>query len=98
MVIVYKVFPPYFPIHWVINIPWIGLPNIVAGKAIIKELLQQHANAEEISLEIEHILTAKKYRENIQLELQQIKTKLTTTEAKDLTQLVLSSLNKSHKS
>lgn len=88
IVIIYKIFPPYFPIHWVISIPYIGLCNIVAGKRIVQELLQQHANPKEISAEISKILTNVNYRNNMIAAMEKIKAKLIADKS-DLTDMIL---------
>lgn len=93
MVIIYKVFPPYFPIKKIINIPYIGLCNIVAGKEIIKELLQQHANTREINSEINHILTDDNYRNNMRHELEKVSNLLTNQKTENLAALIVQMLS-----
>lgn len=88
IVIIYKVFPPRFPIHWVISIPYIGLCNIVAGKKIVQEYVQQHANANNISTEINKILDDDAYRNNMIAEMQQVKDKL-IADKHDLAEMIL---------
>lgn len=39
-----------------IKIPYYSLPNIIAGKRIIKELIQQEATAEQLAVEIEKLM------------------------------------------
>ncbi|KPJ67299.1 MAG: lipid-A-disaccharide synthase [Coxiella sp. DG_40] len=92
MLIIYKISPPYFPIKLIIKIPYIGLCNIIAGKQIVKELLQQHANPKNISNEITHILTDNNYRNTMITELKKIKEKLTTKKTENLAQLVVNML------
>lgn len=93
MVIIYKIWPPYFPIKSIIKIPYIGMCNIVAGKEIAKELLQQHATPKNISQEIIHILTDDQYRNNMINEMRNIKSRLTqNNNYTPLPQLVLSVL------
>jgi len=89
MVIIYKIFPPHFPIKKFINIEHIGLCNIVAGKEIVKELLQQHANPKEIYTEIARIIKDDAYRNKMRYELQQIKRLLTTEKTEDLSKVIL---------
>jgi len=89
MLIIYKISPPYFPIKLIIKIPYIGLCNIIAGKQIVKELLQQHANPKTISTEITRILTDDNYRNTMITELKKIKEKLTTEKTENLAQLVV---------
>lgn len=97
MVIIYKIFPPYFPIKKIINIKHIGLCNIIAQKEIIKELLQQHANPKEIYKEIERILNDDAYRHKMREELQQIKRHLISEKTENLAELVLHMVNTSHR-
>nr|NIS92808.1 lipid-A-disaccharide synthase [Hydrotalea flava]NIT19361.1 lipid-A-disaccharide synthase [Hydrotalea flava] len=92
MLIIYKISPPYFPIKLIIKIPYIGLCNIIAGKQIVKELLQQHANPKNISTEIACILTDDNYRNTMITELKKVKEKLTTGKTENLAQLVVNML------
>jgi lipid-A-disaccharide synthase len=92
MLIIYKISPPYFPIKLIIKIPYIGLCNIIAGKQIVKEFLQQHANPKKISAEITRILTDNNYRNTMITELKKIKGKLTTEKTENLAQLVVNML------
>jgi lipid-A-disaccharide synthase len=55
---------------------YIGLPNIVVGKAIVRELIQHQATAESLSTEIIKILTDQAYAEQMHKELKQVKQKL----------------------
>ncbi|NRA43018.1 MAG: hypothetical protein HRU21_12030, partial [Pseudomonadales bacterium] len=59
-----------------INIEHIGLVNIVAQKLIIKELIQQQANANAITAEVMQLLDNDSYRNTMVQELAQIKAKL----------------------
>jgi len=60
MVIVYKVSPlTYFIAKILVKTPFVGLPNIVLGKLVAKELLQKSATPKNISKEIEKILAEK---------------------------------------
>ncbi|MCK4609232.1 MAG: lipid-A-disaccharide synthase, partial [Gammaproteobacteria bacterium] len=92
LVIVYKIWPPYFPIKSIIKIPYIGLCNIVAGKEIAKELLQQQASPYNISQEIVRILTEPSYRNQMLTELGKVKSKLVTAETTDIAELVINML------
>lgn len=77
MVIVYKTAAStYHIVKRIIKIPFIGLCNIVAGKAIVKELIQHDANAEKISHEIIQLINNSHYRETMVRELQKIKQQL----------------------
>ncbi len=77
MVIVYKLSPlTYWLGKWLINTPFIGLPNIVLGKSIVKELIQQEATADNLSEEITRILTDQAYADNMRQNLSQVKQQL----------------------
>lgn len=77
MVIVYKTTPiTYFLAKLVIKIPYIGLCNIVAGRHIVKEMIQNDANFINITDEISHILNDSAYRENMHRDLLKIKENL----------------------
>lgn len=77
MVICYKLAPiTYWLGRLLVKTPFIGLPNIVAGKAIVQEFIQHEATANNLAAEIERILTDKAYsemmRENLQIVKQQL--------------------------
>jgi len=60
MVILYKVSSPsYYVGKMIIDISHIGLVNIIAGKTIVPELIQDEANPESIAAEVIDILTNK---------------------------------------
>ena len=53
MVITYKLAPlTYWLGRWLVNTPFIGLPNIVLGKGIVKELIQHEATADNLAAEV----------------------------------------------
>jgi lipid-A-disaccharide synthase len=57
MVIVYKVSPlSYYIGKRIIKVAHIGLANLIAGKTIVPELIQDEANPERIATEVIHIL------------------------------------------
>ena len=77
MVITYKLSPfTYYLGRLLVNIPFIGLPNIVVGKAIIKELIQHAASPENLVKELSLILTDITYAEQIRHNLEQVKQQL----------------------
>ena len=59
-----------------IKTPFIGLPNIVFGKAIIKELIQHEANADNLVKELSLILTDKDYADQMRANLLHVKQEL----------------------
>jgi lipid-A-disaccharide synthase len=77
MVIAYKLAPiTYWLGRWLVNTPFIGLPNIVSGKRIITELIQHEATADNLSAEVLRILTDKDYAEQMRQNLSQVKQQL----------------------
>lgn len=77
MVITYKLSPlTYYLGRWLIHTQFIGLPNIVMGKAVIKELIQQAATAEALAVEVDKLLFDPVYRQTMCAHLQQIKQRL----------------------
>ncbi len=76
MVIVYKLSAlTYWLGKKLVKIPFIGLPNIIAGRRIIKELIQQEANADTLSEEILKLLQDKPYRAKMLENLAEVKDK-----------------------
>ena len=57
MVLLYKTTPMTYRLaRWLINVPWIGLVNLVAGRSVVPELIQDEATAERLSQEALHLL------------------------------------------
>ena len=77
MVIVYKLSGLTYSLgRLLVNIDVIGLPNIIAGKKIVQELIQHEATGEKIGAEINHILKDKDYVETMRIELTRVKEKI----------------------
>ena len=77
MVIVYKMSGfSYSIMKRLITIDHIGLPNILAGHEIVKEMLQENANPEAISNEILHMLNDQSYHQKITADLQAVREQL----------------------
>lgn len=77
MVIIYKLAPLTFQVaKRLVHIEHVGLCNIVAGEMIVKELLQENANPEEIATEIETILENVAYETDMRAKLATIQVKL----------------------
>ncbi len=77
MVIVYKLSAiTYFLASLLVKTPFVGLPNIIAGKLIVKELIQHNANSQAIADEMIKILLNKQYTELMKLELNHVKAAL----------------------
>lgn len=76
-VIIYKVAGlTYFIGKLLVKTPHIGLPNIVAGRKIVPELLQQEATPENIAQETVAILTDSALHRHILEELDEVKQKI----------------------
>jgi len=77
MVIIYKLNPlTYWFALILVNTPFYGLVNIVAGKAVAPELIQSKANAENIAAETLKILKNPEYCQEIRNRLLIIREKL----------------------
>lgn len=77
MVIAYRLSPiTYWLGRLLVKTPFIGLPNIVAGKRIVQELIQHEAAPERLSAEILRILLDKTYAQQMRADLQQVKERL----------------------
>ena len=74
--ILYKSSPVSFWIaKRVVEIPHIGLPNIVAGRLIEPELLQDECKPEKIAAMVLELLEAERYRQ-LQQDLHEVRVKL----------------------
>lgn len=76
-IIIYKVVPlTYWLGKFLVKIPHIGLPNIIAGRAVVPELLQGEANADNIARQAIDILGNPARREKILTDLAEVRQKL----------------------
>jgi lipid-A-disaccharide synthase len=77
MLIAYRLSPlSYWLGKQLVKIPFIGLPNIIAGKQIVQELIQDAVSADSLAAEIQRLLLDSDYRTNCIGELQQVKKQL----------------------
>ncbi len=77
MVVVYKTsFLTYFLAKALIKIPYIGLVNVVAGKKIVPECIQDDANGQKIADELKKIYKNPAEFDKICTELEKVKTSL----------------------
>ncbi len=60
----------------VIRIPWIGLVNIVAGRTVVPELIQEEATAERLCQEARRVLTDPRTSEAMRAGLQAVRSSL----------------------
>ena len=74
MAIIYKLTPiTYWLGRLLISINFIGLPNILAGKGIVREFIQREANATNLAEEIGNILEDKNYANEIRDNVARVK-------------------------
>jgi lipid-A-disaccharide synthase len=74
MVLVYKTtWPTYWLARWLINVKWIGLVNLVAGRAIVPELIQQEATPERLWREARRLLTDQRAHEEMKDGLREVR-------------------------
>jgi lipid-A-disaccharide synthase len=77
MVIIYKMSPLSYLIgKTLVKVPYIGMANIIAGKKVAPELIQEEATAERITHEVTRLLEDNHYHKNICEELTLIRKKL----------------------
>ncbi|CAD6880446.1 Lipid-A-disaccharide synthase (EC 2.4.1.182) [Methylomonas albis] len=77
MVIVYRLAAfSYWLGKRLVKIPFIGLPNIIAGKSVVKELIQEQLTPENLAAEILQLLGNGDYRQRCISELQAVKRQL----------------------
>jgi lipid-A-disaccharide synthase len=56
-VVVYKTNPlTYWAARWLIKVPFISLVNLIAGREIVKELIQEQANVEAVSKALSELI------------------------------------------
>ena len=95
MCILYKMsWLSYLIMSRLITIPYIGLANIVADKAVVKEFLQQDANPEAVSRELFELIENQAYRDQVKQGLKQVRDNLGAGDgARTMAKLVLSLLD-----
>jgi lipid-A-disaccharide synthase len=77
MVVVYRTSPVTFFIgRLLVDVPYIGLVNIVAGKKVVPEFIQHDMTAENLIRAIEKLLEDPSYAENVRRELGVVRQKL----------------------
>ena len=77
MVIVYKIAAlSHFILKFLVSVKHLGLVNIIPGKEIVKEFIQQNAKPKDISKEALRLLNDKKYYDTMQHELSLIRAQL----------------------
>ncbi len=77
MVILYKAAPLTYIIgKHLVSVEHFGLPNIVAGKTVVQEFLQDEANPDTLFAEVDSILSNEKYRQQMIDDLTAVKSKM----------------------
>jgi lipid-A-disaccharide synthase len=77
MLVSYRLSPiTYWLGRLLVKTPFIGLPNIVAGKCIVKEFIQYEATPENLSAEILNILNDTIYAQQIKSDLVEVNKRL----------------------
>ncbi|MDQ3393485.1 MAG: lipid-A-disaccharide synthase, partial [Bacteroidota bacterium] len=72
----------YHIASYLIKVPYISLVNLIAEKELVKELIQDDLNPEQLSLELKQIITGKRREKQIK-GYQEIHSKLGTTKASE---------------
>jgi lipid-A-disaccharide synthase len=58
MIIMYRSSPiTFFIAERLVDVPWLGMPNLIAGRSIVPELLQREVRAERIYEEADALLS-----------------------------------------
>ncbi len=77
MVLLYKTtWLTYRLARWLITVPWIGLVNLVAGRSVVPELIQEDATADRLSREAQRLLNDPSAYNDMKDALHQVKQSL----------------------
>ena len=77
MVIVFKIAPiSHYILSKIVSIKYLGLVNIIPGKEVVKEFIQQNAIPEDIAVEAMRLLNDKQYYDEMKHELSLIRQQL----------------------
>ena len=77
MVLLYKTtWPTYWLARWLVRVPWIGLVNLVAGRSIVPELIQDEATAEGVWRETRRLLTDRQAYDDMKRGLREVRQSL----------------------
>jgi lipid-A-disaccharide synthase len=91
--LVYKVSPlTYLAGRAVIKVPHLGMANLLAGKEIVKEFIQQDASPANLATESLHLLDDPAYRATMRTNFQAVREKLQAPATISPTQAVLDAL------
>ena len=77
IVVVYKVFPPtYWLGRALIKVPYLAMPNVIAGKEIVPELIQGRCNPDLLVSAVERLLDSKAERGKLTAEYARVREQL----------------------
>lgn len=77
MVIFYRMAPlTYWLARRLVRVPWVGLPNIVAGREVVPELIQDQARPETLAEAALALLRSRERREQMQKDLGGVRARL----------------------
>lgn len=83
-VVIYKTSPLTYGVgRLVVNVEYISLVNLIAGKEVVKELIQGDMNAEKLSYEVGQIMKNKEKRQQILLDYRSVREKLAENKASE---------------
>jgi len=82
MVTFYKVTPPsWLAGKFLVNVPFYSMVNLIAGRAVVPELMQSEMTGERIAAEARRLLTDRAARERMKAGLAEVRDKLSGSEA-----------------
>jgi lipid-A-disaccharide synthase len=74
MVVVYRLAPiSYWLGRLLVSIPYIALPNILSGRAIVREFIQHEATDENVATELVRILSDQQYAQQMRQDLRAVR-------------------------
>ena len=75
LVVIYKIDALFYFIvkNFLIKIPFISLINIIAGRLVVKEIIQEKLTTNNLFREIDKIISDKKYRDKMVISLNKVK-------------------------
>lgn len=77
LVVIYRVSPLTWQLgKWMVDVPFYSMVNLLAGKAIVKELIQNDLTAEKLASQIEFLLDHREAREKMVADYQTLRPRL----------------------